>query len=124
MKNKLTHFAIHTDDVDHAKEFYQQVFGWDFNDLGHADFLQIKANDGQTIGALQGRQYSPTSDKVIGFECTIEVTEIDNLAKTIVENGGQILMPKIAIPGVGWIIKFLDTEGNLTCAMEKDKNAK
>jgi uncharacterized protein len=33
-------------------------------------------------------------------------------------------MPKTAIPGVGWLIKFLDTEGNLACAVHFDESAK
>jgi predicted enzyme related to lactoylglutathione lyase len=30
MKNKLTHFAIHTDDITRARNFYDAVFEWDF----------------------------------------------------------------------------------------------
>lgn len=41
-----------------------------------------------------------------------------------VSKGGQILMPKTAIPYVGWITKFLDTEGNLICAMQYDNSAR
>jgi len=33
-------------------------------------------------------------------------------------------MPKTAIPNVGWIAKFLDTEENLICAMQYDDSAK
>jgi len=32
------------------------------------------------------------------------------------------VLPKTEIPSVGWIIKFLDTEENLVCAMEYHKN--
>ena len=39
-------------------------------------------------------------------------------------NGGQVPMPKTAIPYVGWIAKFLDTEGNLIGAMQDDKKAR
>lgn len=28
MKNKLTHFAIHIDDIERAKKFYDGVFEW------------------------------------------------------------------------------------------------
>lgn len=37
---------------------------------------------------------------------------------------GQILLPKTAIPYVGWIAKFLDTEDNLICAMQYDNTAR
>jgi uncharacterized protein len=33
-------------------------------------------------------------------------------------------MQKAPIPGVGWIVKFLDTEGNLVCAAQYDPAAK
>lgn len=121
MKNKLTHFAIHIDDLERAKKFYDGVFDWGFNSYGQSDFLQIKADktaDGEPIGALQARSYSPVPHKIIGMECTIGVENIDDTIEKVKNNGGQILMPKTAIPYVGWISKFLDTEGNLFCAMQ------
>jgi len=127
MKNKLTHFAVYTDDLDRAKGFYSKLFGWKFNSYGAASFAQIKTGDseeGELIGALQSREYSPTKEKVIGLECSIEVDNVDDTIQLVTENGGQILMPKTAIPHVGWITKFLDTEGNLLCAMEYNNNAK
>ena len=30
MKNKMTHFAIHIDDIERAKKFYDGVFDWGF----------------------------------------------------------------------------------------------
>ena len=127
MKNKLTHFAIHIDDIERAKRFYDTVFDWGFNSYGQTDFLQIKADkteDGELIGALQSREYSPVPEKLIGLECTIGVEKIDEIAKSVKNNGGQVLMKKTVIPYVGWVAKFLDTEGNLICAMQYDNNAR
>jgi predicted enzyme related to lactoylglutathione lyase len=39
-------------------------------------------------------------------------------------NGGKIMMPKAAIAGVGWVVKFLDTEGNLAFAVKHGPAAK
>lgn len=127
MQHKLTHFAIHTDDIARAKRFYGSVFGWGFASYGASDFMQIKTDesaDGQLIGALQSRSYSPVTEKVIGLECTIGVADVDEIVRKVEGGGGQILMPKTAIPYVGWIVKFLDTEGNLICAMQTDPTAK
>jgi len=126
MKNKLTHFAIHIDDMERAKNFYDGVFDWGFNSYGPDDFLQIKADkseDGELIGALQARKYSPLTDKIIGFECSIGVENIDEIIEKVQQNGGQVLMPKTEIPYVGWVAKFLDTEGNLICAMQYKREA-
>jgi hypothetical protein len=127
MKNKLTHFAIHIDDIERAKNFYGEVFEWGFASYGPPDFLQIKddkTENGELIGALQSRQYSPLKEKIIGLECTITVENVDEIIQRVKNNGGKILMPKTAIPYVGWITKFLDTEGNLVCAMQSDHGAK
>ena len=126
MQNKMTHFAVHIDDINRAKKFYDGVFDWGFNSYGQDDFLQIKSSkseDGELIGAMQSRKYSPVSDKVIGMECTIGVENIDDIIEKVKSNGGQVLMAKTAVPTVGWLAKFLDTEGNLICAMQYDKAA-
>jgi predicted enzyme related to lactoylglutathione lyase len=127
MKNKMTHFAIHIDDIERAKNFYGEVFDWGFASYGPQDFLQIKADkteNAELIGALQSRHYSPLKEKIIGLECTITVESVDGIIQKVENNGGKILMPKTAIPYVGWITKFLDTEGNLVCAMQQDPGAK
>lgn len=127
MKNTLTHFAIHIDDIDRAKRFYEAVFEWGFAAYGPPDFLQIKADQsekGELIGALQARKYSPVEEKVIGLECTIGVENVDEIIERVKNEGGEILLPKTVIPLVGWITKFKDTEGNLICAMQYDTTAR
>jgi len=120
MINKPTHLGIYIDDMKRAKNFYNKLFGWEFNTYGPSDFFQIKSGE-QLIGALQARKYSPIENKVIGFECTIAVQSIDETVAIISKNGGKIISPKTEIPNVGWIVKFLDTEGNIVCAMEYHK---
>ena len=36
--NNVLHCAIRADDLERAREFYQQVFGWRFEDWGPPDF--------------------------------------------------------------------------------------
>ena len=45
------------------------------------------------------------------------------LRRAVEANGGKVVMPKAAIPGVGWVVKFLDSEGNLACAVHYDPTA-
>lgn len=121
MDNKLSHFAIFIDDIDRAKTFYNRVFEWGFESYGPTDFAQIKSNtdeSAQLIGALQDRKYQLTEEKVIGFECSINVDDVDAIAELVTTNGGEILIPKTEIPYVGSLIKFRDTEGNIVCAMQ------
>jgi predicted enzyme related to lactoylglutathione lyase len=130
MTSQLGHFAIHADDLDRARRFYAGVFGWTFQGLGGgppaADFCQIRDAAGTALaplGAMQSRQFNPAPQPVIGYECSIVVDDVDAVARAAEANGGKIILPKMAIPGVGWIVKFLDTEGNLACAVRYDPSA-
>ena len=70
----MTHFAIYIDDIERAQHFYEEVFEWGFASYGPSDFLQIKADkteNGELIGALQSRKYSPVTEKIIG--CAMRV---------------------------------------------------
>ena len=74
--NGLTHFAINADDVDRARAFYEQVFGWQFTEWGPG-FYQIQAKDSAVRGALQSRRALVDGARTIGFECTMGVPSID-----------------------------------------------
>ena len=130
MSNNIAHFAIHADDWGRAQRFYGGVFGWKFEGFGGTDmstFCKIKNELGEEpgpIGAMQHRQFNVLSQPIFGFECSIAVEDVDAIAKAVESSGGKILMPKTAIPAVGWLIKFADTEGNLVCAVRFDANAK
>jgi hypothetical protein len=130
MSNQLSHFAIHVDDLDRARKFYGAVFDWKFQGFGGGpitDFCQIKDAAGNMLaplGAMQSRKFNPAPQPVIGFECSIAVDDIDAVARAVDANGGKVVMPKAAIPGVGWVVKFLDPEGNLACAVHYDPAAK
>ena len=122
--NIIAHFAIHAGDVKRAKKFYESVFDWKFGTLpGIQDFFQIKGPDDNALGAIQSRTYNAAQKDILGFECSINVDDVEATARAVETAGGQILMKRTAIPHVGWIIKFLDTEGNLCCAVHFDKSA-
>ena len=122
--NKLRHFDIHALDVERAKNFYERIFDWKFGSYPGADeFYQVRASDGEVIGAVQGRKYNVHSKDILGFECSIAVDDVDETVRKVEEAGGKMLTNKTAIPGVGWIAKFVDTEGNLFAAIRYDKGA-
>ena len=118
----VQHFAINADDVDRAKRFYERVFGWDIEPWGPPEFFQINTGDG-IRGALQKRRELEPGTRMPGFECTIAVADVDETARAIVESGGRIIMDKATIAGVGHLIFFSDSEGNIAGAMQYDAKA-
>lgn len=123
MPNHFHTFAIHADDVPRAKKFYEKVFGWKLTAWGPPDFYLISTGNG--VGGLLQKRHEPlTGTGLRGFECTIGVDDVDAIATSVNQHGGKLTMPKAVIPTVGWIIRFLDTEGNIVCAGHFDPNAK
>ncbi|HEX3043727.1 MAG TPA: hypothetical protein VHY08_03155 [Bacillota bacterium] len=55
---------------------------------------------------------------------TIDVPSVEEYIKRIVESGGSMVMPKTAVPGVGYMAYFADTEGNIFGIMEQNPKAK
>src|SRR5262245_50714085 len=126
MSNELRHFAINADDLDRARRFYEQVFGWRFEAWGPPGFFMIAtgARDPRVMGSLQKRRELLQGRPMVGFECTVGVeTDVSRLADTIRGAGGRIVMEKATIAGVGDLIWFEDPEGNVAGAMRYDAKA-
>ena len=123
----VAHFAINADNVPRAKKFYERVFGWQITAWGPPNFYQVgTTRDGEQagiFGALQKRRELVAGTRTIGYECTIGVSSIDDTAKAVLANGGLVVMDKSVIVGVGTLMFFGDTEGNVFGAMQYDKHA-
>lgn len=118
MSNPLCHFAIHADDCARAMAFYQAVFGWRFEPWGPPDFWRIHTGQSGVEGAVQKRQEPLTGTGMRGFECSISVRDVKSMAELIVKHGGHVVMPAFLIQGVGTVMKFQDTEGNIASAIQ------
>lgn len=123
----VAHFAINADDVARAKKFYERAFGWAITAWGPPGFYQIATAGAKEqpgpIGALQKRRHLVPGTPTVGFECTIGVESIDATAKAVLAAGGATIMEKAVIVGVGTLMFFRDTEGNVFGAMQYDKTA-
>jgi predicted enzyme related to lactoylglutathione lyase len=127
MPNAISHFAINADDVPRARRFYETVFGWKFTSWGPPGFFQIDTGGAKATaikGALQQRRELVPGAKMLGFECTIGVDDLDAVKSAIEAAGGAIVMAPVTIAGVGTLLFFRDTEGNLAGAMRYDPDAK
>ena len=124
MPNTLSFFAINADDVPRARRFYETVFGWSFEPWGPPNFYLIETGKEQAAvrGGLQERRELAPGQKMIGFECTISVANIDQAIRAIEANGGRIAAPKYHIPTVGTVAYFFDTEGNVAGIIQQESN--
>ncbi len=116
------HFEVPADDPDRLIAFYRDVFGWEIHKWdGPMDYWLVVTGESGTPGIDGGiarRQPGAT------VAMSLDVPSVDEYAGKIESAGGAIIVPKMAVPGVGWLAYFKDTEGNVFGIMEEDESAK
>lgn len=120
--DRVIHFEIPVSDTGKALDFYKKVFGWEFSGYGDQEYWFAKTgedNNPGINGAVMKRR-----DPAQPVTNNIQVENIDNSIKSIEENGGVIVVPKIAIPGMGYSSYFKDTDGNILGIWQINSNAK
>ena len=128
--SRVIHFEIHAENPERALKFYQGVFGWQFQKwAGPMDYWLITtgpdSDKGINGGMVRRMGPPPTEGQAVNaYACTIQITAIDEYIKKIVAAGGTIALPKMPIPGIGWLAYFKDTEGNIVGVMQPDQQAK
>lgn len=111
----FVHIDIAADDPERAARFYRDVFGWTVTRLdGPEPYWLVTPPDGHGPGAGIARR---------SFEWqratpTVDVADAAAAEKAVEAAGGTILIPRTTIPGVGDLVTFRDTEGNVLAALE------
>ena len=123
--NEPSYFEIQADEVKRAVRFYTQVFGWKFTKVEGlpVEYWRIET-DGQRGGLLQ--RPAPTPPPQSGtnaFVSSMQVKNFDEVAAKIAAAGGQVALPKFAVPGTCWQGYFIDTERNTFGIFEADPRA-
>jgi uncharacterized protein len=126
---RVVHFEIHADEPQRAMRFYTDLFGWQFKAYaGPMPYWLITTGPDGTLGingGLMQRMHPLTgNDGVIGFVCTVDVDDLDSSFARALELGGKVALPKMPIPGIGWLAYVKDTEGNVLGLMQPDSGAR
>ena len=124
--NTIGYFEIQSSDISRDIQFYQSVFGWKFikEEFVPIEYYRIETNG--IGGGLLKRpcKVPPIEFGTNAFTCSVQVGNFDKTAELIVQHGGQIAMPKFAIPGRCWQGYFVDLDNNVFGIFEVDINAK
>lgn len=116
--DKVVHFHMPVDDMERAKKFYTDIFGWDVQGTDYPEYQLVKTVDTdendipKEPGAINGSLYTRDSPGEHP-EITIEVSSIDDYLKKIEESGGKIITTKTPIKDMGFYAEFEDTENNV-----------
>jgi uncharacterized protein len=117
--NRVVHFEIPVDDMEAAKRFYGELFGWGLQAYGDGnDYLLAATTEvgpdfrptepGAINGALMQRGADAPAPVVV-----IEVDSLDEYLGRVEEAGGEVVRPKSEVPSMGYYAYVRDGQGNV-----------
>ena len=125
-KNQNAHsvvwFEIPADNVERAKSFYGQLFGWKIEKFpGPMEYWHVDTggSDDSPDGGMMKRQQPQQ-----GITSYISVPSVDQFATKVQKLGGKICMPKTAVPQMGYFAVCQDPENNTFALWEMNESAK
>jgi uncharacterized protein len=127
MAHTIVHFEIPSDDIERAKKFYNNLFGWKMEKVPgpmeywmFATSANANSKGEQTIsgGVMERKMSNEPITIYIGVE------SVNDYAKKVEELGGKVIRPRTEVPGYGWFAVCMDTENNLFALWETATNTK
>jgi uncharacterized protein len=125
---RVIHFEIHASKPRELIAFYSELFGWKFTKWGEIDYWMVETGPPDKPGIGGGLLQRPPCNGQSGqwlnaFACTVQIESLDTTVAKAVALGAQIALPKMPIPGVGWLAYIKDLDGNLLGLMQPDPSA-
>lgn len=123
--NTIGYFEIQSSKPEREIEFYKNVFEWTFirEEQIPIEYYRIETNS-INGGLLQRPAKTPSTEcGTNAFTCSIQVSNFDETANKIIDNGGKIAMPKFAIPNRCYQGYFIDLDNNVFGIFEVNENA-
>ncbi len=116
--DRVVHFEIPAEDLQRAKAFYADVFGWGIEDLPEMGYTLVRTASvderGMPIepGTINGGMMR-RSEEVRSPVVTIHVASIDDALARVEAAGGAVVIPRTPVGDMGAAAYFRDPEGNV-----------
>ncbi len=111
----VVHFEIPADDVERAKKFYGELFGWKiekFTGPTPMEYWEISNNPAEGEMGLAGGGMMQRQMPEQQITIYISVPSVDDYVAKVTKLGGQVVVPKMAVPEMGYFAVCLDPEKN------------
>ena len=130
----IVHFEMPADDIERAKKFYTDLFGWKIEkwpgtsskdsssssmEYWIVSTTDDKGNKAPIGGGLMKRQGQ--HQQITNF---IDVNSVDEYSSKIEKLGGKVVVTKMAVTVIGYFAVCHDTENNSFGIWETNEGAK
>ena len=125
----IVYFQIPSDDIERSKKFYNDLFGWKIDRSPESNtpkgmenwtVITTDHNGNEALGGGMSKRQMP-QQQITNF---IDVKSVDEYSSKVERLGGKVVVPKTAIPGMGYYAVCLDTENNSFGIFEPSENVK
>src|ERR687888_2489063 len=131
----IVHFEIPADDVERAKKFYSDLFGWkmekwsgtdskDSSSPSDMEYWIVSTTDSKGNKASIGGGIMKRQEQHQHITNFIDVNSVDEYSSKIEKLGGKVVVSKMAVPGMGYFAVCHDTENNSFGIWESNDSAK
>jgi uncharacterized protein len=117
--SSIVHFEIPADDLQRAKTFYTKLFGWKIEGVKGMDMEYMMVDTYGQGGGMMKRMHP--DQQITDY---IGVPSVDEYSAKVEKLGGKIIVPKKAVPSMGYFVICMDTENNAFGIWETDQGAK
>jgi predicted enzyme related to lactoylglutathione lyase len=126
----IVHFEIPSDNVERSKKFYSDLFGWNIEKVPteklpeDVEYWGITTKDDKGNNAVNGGIMKRMMPEQQGITNYIDVRSVDEYSEKVKQLGGVVKVPKMPIPGMGYLAVCSDTENNTFGLWQNDSTAK
>jgi predicted enzyme related to lactoylglutathione lyase len=126
----IVHFEIPSDNVERSKKFYNDLFGWNIEKVPPEKLPEgveawgFTTKDHEGNNAVNGGMMKRMNPEQQGITNYIDVKSVEEYSAKVQQLGGMVKIPKMAVPGMGYIAVCSDTENNTFGLWEADTTAK
>jgi hypothetical protein len=107
------------DDVERAREFYTELFGWEIKEVPGIGYWMITTTGEKAVSGGMMKRRDPRQT-IIDY---VGVSSVDEYIARVEELGGKVVVSKKALPGYGYFAVCEDMEWNVFGLWEDDKGA-
>ncbi|VTR98925.1 VOC family protein [Tuwongella immobilis] len=122
---RVKHFEIHVSNPEAAIAFYSKLLGWKFTKMEQMPYWMIETGPREEPGIDGGMLERPCPKPELNpalnaFVCTAEVSNLDDTMNEAVAMGAIVALPKMPIPGTGYVGYIIDPDGNTVGLFQPD----
>jgi predicted enzyme related to lactoylglutathione lyase len=111
MGHSICHVEFATGNIEKARSFYENVFGWEISHMPNSNYARFELGREVSGGLVQSNIVIPPY--TIVYISTDDITETLEKVK---ENGGKVILDRTAVDSEakgGWFAFFADLDDNL-----------